>query len=77
MLDIFSKNLVKFIYGMPLTLTCSDWSPKSKSMRVPRAQPSWGVDPGDSSVKKNILEKKMLRKKKFENFSNIFTKKKN
>ena len=40
----FSKNLVEFIAGMPLTLTCSYYGHQSESMRGPGAQPRWGTE---------------------------------
>ena len=51
MLAFFSKNLVRFIAGMPLTLTCSDYGSQSNSMRG--AAPVGGTG-GQAPRKKNV-----------------------
>ena len=57
MLDIFSKNLVEFISGMPLTLTCFDYGPQSKSMRERDSEA-----PAHKNKKSTKLKKKIVLK---------------
>ena len=41
--NFFQKNLVEFLVGMPLTVTCSNQDPQSKSLLSSGAQPRWVV----------------------------------
>ena len=39
----FQNSLVEFLVGIPLTVTCSNKDPESKSLLSSEAQPRWGV----------------------------------
>ena len=74
MLDIFSKNLVEFIAGMPLTLSCSDKVFNPKACGVQGRSPGGVCGGTKPPVHKKKLKKKFSTKKTFKIFYNIFSK---